>query len=679
VLGLSWHPAGNYLAVVCSVHDIHVWDLKDLKRMTQLADLKGCVNAGLRLAFTPDGDRLLSTGFEALVRVWDWRTGRKVLQRAGGSNLQFCRDGRLLIQVGARLELVELASGTEHRTFVQQSQVGKDLDYWHVASHPQVLMVAVAMSDGTRLFDLQTGVELARLPPNAKTLAFDAHGALPTNGAFGLLRWPIQPKGSPDQWQVGPPDFLLGGSFHDMACDRKGEVIGQAAGDGAILVRPGKRPIHLGTHADARHITISPGGEYAATGDHNSDEGIKIWDIETGQPLMHLPLGARSGGSFSPDGQWLAVWGTRGRRILKVGTWEQRALHDWDAFMAFFPDGSLLATTPRRGVIAFLESSTGRELAVLEDPDEAVVGSIAFTPEATTMVVSSAVDHALHIWDLRAIRNQLAEMGLDWDQPPYPQAGQSATLPLQVTVNLGYSFVDPRTKIGLSSFRLALNPFDFEAYFDRGRAYAQQKAPRKAIADYSMALALMPADHKSRGEVLLRRSNNYRALNDQVRRDADLQQIAELDLTLPEGLRDVAAEQCNELAWRYVTGSEKQRDPKKALPLAQKAVKLNGDEWRHRNTLGVAYYRLGQYPRAADTLERRLSASWGEFDAFDLFFLAMCHARTGAADKARSCFDQAVRWVQQNSNKMQPGWAVELKAFQAEAEELLKQPPNPGR
>ena len=38
----------------------------------------------------------------------------------------------------------------------------------------------------------------------------------------------------------------------------------------------------------------------------------------------------------------------------------------------------------------------------------------------------------MHVWDLRAIRKHLAEMGLDWDAPAYPDddpAGPSA-LPL---------------------------------------------------------------------------------------------------------------------------------------------------------------------------------------------------------------------------------------------------------
>jgi tetratricopeptide (TPR) repeat protein len=292
------------------------------------------------------------------------------------------------------------------------------------------------------------------------------------------------------------------------------------------------------------------------------------------------------------------------------------------------------------------------------------------------MVLSSDFTHALHLWDLRAVRKQLAEMGLDWDAPPYPRAEQKppVTVPLQVAVNLGNRFVDPHIAVGLSSFRLALDPFDFEAYLDRGRAYGRLKEPQKALADYSMALALAPANHKVRGEALVRRSNNYRALNDLAQANADLQLLAELDLPLPGELQAAAALQCNNLAWEYATGPEKQRDLKRALMLAQKAVKLEANRSTHLNTLGVVYYRLGQFPQAIDKLERSLREEQGQSDAFDLFFLAMCQARQGAADKARDCYDRAVTWVQQNSTLIgsRPKLGEELKAFQAEAEELLK-------
>jgi hypothetical protein len=41
----------------------------------------------------------------------------------------------------------------------------------------------------------------------------------------------------------------------------------------------------------------------------------------------------------------------------------------------------------------------------------------------------------VRIWDLRTIREQLAGMGLDWDQPSYPARPPRPAAPLSVRVD----------------------------------------------------------------------------------------------------------------------------------------------------------------------------------------------------------------------------------------------------
>ncbi len=85
----------------------------------------------------------------------------------------------------------------------------------------------------------------------------------------------------------------------------------------------------------------------------------------------------------------------------------------------------------------------------------------------------------------------------------------------------------------------------------------------------------------------------------------------------------------NNQAWSLATGSLAQRDPERAVALARQAVALAPDQSIYLNTLGVALYRAGRYAEAVDVLERSLAAGRGEFDAFDLFFLAMAHHQLG--------------------------------------------------
>ena len=48
-----------------------------------------------------------------------------------------------------------------------------------------------------------------------------------------------------------------------------------------------------------------------------------------------------------------------------------------------------------------------------------------------------------------------------------------------------------------------------------------------------------------------------------------------------------------------------------------------------RNTLGVAYYRVGRYREAADTLRDNLPHQNEKNLAVDLYFLAMSHHQLG--------------------------------------------------
>src|SRR5207249_4024747 len=63
----------------------------------------------------------------------------------------------------------------------------------------------------------------------------------------------------------------------------------------------------------------------------------------------------------------------------------------------------------------------------------------------------------------------------------------------------------------------------------------------------------------------------------------------------------------NNLAWLLATDTDlKVRDPKRAVELAKKAVELAPKEGYIRNTLGVAYYRAGEWKAAIVELEKSM-------------------------------------------------------------------------
>jgi hypothetical protein len=145
---------------------------------------------------------------------------------------------------------------------------------------------------------------------------------------------------------------------------------------------------------------------------------------------------------FSPDGRWLVTSDTNAYRFWAVGTWKERA---WSipcagdnvygaGPMAFSPDGRLLAVTWSIRQARLVDTRTGRPLATLSAGDDLTINSFAFSPDSTRLAVGLQ-DNTIQLWDLRALREQLGKIGLDWDQPPYPARKKSADAkPLQVRV-----------------------------------------------------------------------------------------------------------------------------------------------------------------------------------------------------------------------------------------------------
>jgi eukaryotic-like serine/threonine-protein kinase len=84
--------------------------------------------------------------------------------------------------------------------------------------------------------------------------------------------------------------------------------------------------------------------------------------------------------------------------------------------MAFAPDGRILALVPSFPLVRLIDPARGLELATLEAPDvqERIV-TLSFSPDSGSLVAAS-LSRRLHVWDLRALRRELAVLGLDWEQ-----------------------------------------------------------------------------------------------------------------------------------------------------------------------------------------------------------------------------------------------------------------------
>src|SRR5262249_25999555 len=79
-------------------------------------------------------------------------------------------------------------------------------------------------------------------------------------------------------------------------------------------------------------------------------------------------------------------------------------------------------------------------------------------------------------------------------------------------------------------------------------------------------------------------------------------------------------------------------DPRRAVELAERAVKLAPETEMIWATLGCARYRCGQYALAADALARSVKSPGGDVKPDTALMLAMCHWKLGDREKARELY-----------------------------------------
>jgi hypothetical protein len=366
---------------------------------------------------------------------------------------------------------------------------------------------------------------------------------------------------------------------------------------GGWIVHPDDpKPRQVEPGAGVNRASVSPDGRWVAFGVNGGP--ISVFDPATGQRVWQSPGISPLSGRFTPDGRWLMTE-LDGGKLYAAGSWGPGPRlgpgKPWDAAAGMAVLGQ------SNGIYRLVERATGRELARLEDP-ELNNGQAEFTADGGRLVITAK--NGLRLWDLRLLRTGLAEMGLDWDAPPFPKTLATGNMPaLEVTVLRGK--VDN----------------DLESFKEQTDQYRRLRGgDLKAAAGFmKKAHALAPDDH----------------------------------------------EITNCLAWLLVVMPDSElRDAKQAVPLARKAVQAAPDNALYRRTLGVALCFSGECKAGLQELTRGMELSQRP-TGFDHYALAIAHAKLGNKPVAGQCFDRGMAWLAANSAR-EP-YRGELFALQSKA------------
>jgi WD40 repeat protein/serine/threonine protein kinase len=358
--------------------------------------------------FSPDGRHVAQGGTDGKVRVWDARTGEKVLEGIGHvmgvGQVAFSPDGKRLASPGGEgtIRIWDLATKQSVRELH-----GHRSGVHAVAFSPDGSRLASASKDTTaRVWDLATGSPMLTLRGHVSEVWGVSFGAdskhVFTRSADGQVKvWDVSAR---TVYTPRVKDYLR----------RHGRLDYGLGSSGEAWTYYGHIKLVLG-------LALSGDGRRAATAAFEPEAcEILIWDLDRHQVVRSLgvPANRYHQPAFSPDGRLLAVASSGltsyvpgELRLFEVDT--GRLLGKWSggpcagARPAFSPDGKHLACTfpanSGTGRLIVREVATGKELLV-KSFGSGLIGPCYLGNDRLVLAANSAV----HVLNARTRKEELS-------------------------------------------------------------------------------------------------------------------------------------------------------------------------------------------------------------------------------------------------------------------------------
>jgi WD40 repeat protein len=421
---------------------------------------RGQGSAVRRIAFTPDGKRIVSAGDDSTVRSWNVETGKLLFTLRGHAGpvtgVACTPDGTTLASTGVatlclwnprngqslraplsqKLPLGDLAVSPDSQTLAYvlghsliEIRDRDDSDQLHLLTghtgavscltfSPDGGLLASGSVDGTvKMWDLRqaspalilrehtAGIEQLDWSADSRHLATASHdNSVKLWDTFtGRVLRSLPGGGGDVNPRRAAPSVVFGDQGRVLASGgENGQVHVWDTHSGVERLRM-QRP-----RGEVFQIAFSPRSNHVAAilGLGAQAAEVCLWEFPSGRLLQVWPGEWASSLTFSPDGLALLAVSARGR----LRRWDVERAEELPAFptpcttissIACSPDARFLAAGDfdvRGGIIAILDAGSGETVRLLSGHKHSVL-SVAFSPDGRRLA-SASLDRTVRVWDL---------------------------------------------------------------------------------------------------------------------------------------------------------------------------------------------------------------------------------------------------------------------------------------